>query len=143
MNLGGLEASDGGNLLSSGKHYVIIVDAKSVREWRIRAAFRKFWLDFLILDCLDTLSSQSEFAHTTTLSLSQKREEKKGRRESYVNTRGRHFAAENMYTNDVIKKNYSSILPKRNVFYFFLFLPSGLPFPGCARIDTRALLKKL
>ena len=57
MNLGGLEASDGGNLLSSGKHYVIIVDAKSVREWRIRAAFRKFWLDFLILDCLDTLSS--------------------------------------------------------------------------------------
>jgi len=48
-----------------------------------------------------------------------------------------------MYTNDVIKKNYSSILPKRNVFYFFLFLPSGLPFPGCARIDTRALLKKL
>jgi hypothetical protein len=103
------------------------------------SAFRKFWLDFLILDCLDTLSSQSEFAHTTTLSLSQKREEKKGRRESYVNTRGRHFAAENMYTNDVIKKNYSSILPKRNVFYFFLFLPSGLSFPGCARIDTRAL----
>lgn len=75
MNLGGLEASDGGNLLSSGKHYVIIVDAKSVREWRIRAAFRKFWLDFLILDCLDT---QSECAHNNKHSLSQKREEKKG-----------------------------------------------------------------
>jgi len=105
------------------------------------SAFRKFWLDFLILDCLDTLSSQSEFAHTTTLSLSQKREEKKGRRESYVNTRGRHFAAENMYTNDVIKKNYSSILPKRNVFYFFLFLPSGLSFPA-ARVSIRARFKK-
>jgi len=61
----------------------------------------------------------------------------------YVNTR-RHFAAKNMYTNDVIKKNYSSIsiLPKRNVFYFFLFLPSGLSFPGCACIDTRARFKK-
>jgi hypothetical protein len=49
-----------------------------------------------------------------------------------------------MYTNDVIKKNYSSIsiLPKRNVFYFFLFLPSGLSFPGCACIDTRARFKK-
>ena len=140
MNLGGLEASDGGNLLSSGKHYVIIVDAKSVREWRIRAAFRKFWLDFLILD----FSTLSVSAHTTTNTLSRKKEKRrKGVRESYVNTRGRHFAAENMYTNDVIKKNYSSILPKRNVFYFFLFLPSGLPFPGCARIDTRALLKKL
>ena len=139
MNLGGLEASDGGNLLSSGKHYVIIVDAKSVREWRIRAAFRKFWLDFLILDCLDT---QCECAHNNKHSLSRKKEKRrKGVRESYVNTRGRHFAAENMYTNDVIKKNYSSILPKRNVFYFFLFLPSGLSFPGCARIDTRALSK--
>ena len=77
MNLGGLEASDGGNLLSSGKHYVIIVDAKSVREWRIRAAFRKFWLDFLILDCLDTLSSQSECAHNNTLSLAKKRREER------------------------------------------------------------------
>ena len=49
-----------------------------------------------------------------------------------------------MYTNDVIKKNYSSIsiLPKRNVFYFFLSLPSGLSFPGCACIDTRARFKK-
>jgi len=49
-----------------------------------------------------------------------------------------------MYTNDVIKKNYSSILPKRNVFYFFLFLPSGLSSPGWARIDTsiRARFKK-
>ena len=141
MNLGGLEASDGGNLLSSGKHYVIIVDANSVREWRIRAAFRKFWLDFLILECLDT---QCECAHNNKHSLSRKKEKRrKGVRESYANTRGRHFAAENMYTNDVIKKNYSSILPKRNVFYFFLFLPSGLPFPGCAHIDTRALLKKL
>lgn len=76
MNLGGLEASDGGNLLSSGKHYVIIVDAKSVREWRIRAAFRKFWLDFLLLDFLDTLSSQSECANNT-LSLAKKRREER------------------------------------------------------------------
>ncbi len=45
MNLGGLEASDGGNLLSSGKHYVIIVDAKSVREWRIERLFENFgWI---------------------------------------------------------------------------------------------------
>lgn len=75
MNLGGLEASDGGNLLSSGKHYVIIVDAKSVREWRIRAAFRKFWLDFLILD----FSTLSVSAHTTTntLSLAKKRREER------------------------------------------------------------------
>ena len=101
------------------------------------SGFSKILVGFFNFRFLDT---QRECAHNNKHSLSRKKEKRrKGVRESYVNTRGRHFAAENMYTNDVIKKNYSSILPKRNVFYFFLFLPSGLPFPGCARIDTRAL----